>query len=125
MRDRKTDHQVLRFHTQWPPGTHGQYQIDGFAFRRIQDDFGIAEDESVWADGPLPRCFIEFRASPQCVPDPGRLRIEADIPRETDVRRLDQRLDLHFGADEMRDPFRNDLAERVEPAPTRGEIERH
>src|SRR5438094_9140696 len=123
MRDRKTDHEVLRLHTQCPLGTHSQYQIYGFAFRLIQDGFGIAEEELVKADNSLPRCFIEFRASPQCVPDPGRLRIEADIPRETDVRRLDQRLDLHFGADEMRDPFRDDLAERVEPAPTGSELQ--
>src|SRR6266478_6574580 len=120
MCDQKTDHEVLRLHTQCPLGGHGQYQIDGLAFRLVQDNFGIAEEEPVKTDNLLPRCFVELHVSPQCVADPARFRIEADIPREIDIARLDQRLDVHFGREQMRDPFLDHLAQRVEPAPAGG-----
>ena len=58
-------------------------------------------------------------------PIAGRLGIEADIPGEIDVGRLDQRLDLDLDREQMRDPPLDHLAERREPAPPGGEIERH
>src|SRR4029077_746700 len=100
-------------------------QIDGSAFSLVQDGFGITEGEPVKADDALPRRLVELAASPQRVPDPSRVGIEADIPGEIDIGRLDQRLDLALDRQKMRDPPLDHLAERVEPAPSGGKIERH
>ena len=87
---------------------------------------GVAEGEPVEADDALarglrrvPRRSIARRRSRVAC------RIEADIPGQVDVRRLDQRLDLDLDREQMRDPARDHFAERGEPAPAGGEIERH
>src|SRR5262245_51872294 len=109
MSDRKADHEVLRFHAQSPVRRHRQYQIDGLAFSMVQHDVGIAEGEPVKTDDALPSRLVEFSVPPQRVPDPGRLSIEADIPGEIDVGHLNQRLDLNFDRQEMRNPPRDDI----------------
>src|SRR5262249_27178878 len=67
----------------------------------------------------------ELHPAPQGVPNSGRLRIETDIPREIDVARFDQRLDVYVRREQMRDPFLDRFAERVEPASAGREVERH
>src|SRR2546425_1169553 len=56
-----------------PAGLQRQYQIEGLPFRLVQDDLRVAEDEPVKADDTLPRRPVELSASPQRIPDPGRL----------------------------------------------------
>src|SRR5215510_15350050 len=111
MGDRKAGHEILRLHAQHPLGRHRQYQINGLTFRLVQDDLRIAKDELVKADDALARRAVELSASPQGVPDPGRLGVEADIPGEIGIGRLDQRLDLNFDRQKMRDPSLDHRAE--------------
>ena len=60
---------------------------------------------------------VELFAVPQGIADPGRLGIKTDIPAQIDVDGFDQRLDLDLHRQQMRNPPRDHLAERGEPAP--------
>ena len=50
--------------------------------------------------------------------------IEPDIPGQIDVAHLGERLDRHVDAEQMRDPARDRLAQRLQPAPPAGQIDR-
>src|SRR5262249_60547512 len=116
---------ILRSQSQHPRGCARNYKIMALPFPLAQATLRIGKAEPVKADDALARRAVELSASPQGVPDPGRLGIEADIPGKIDAGRLDQRLDLDLDRKKMRDPPLDHLAERIEPTPSGGKIERH
>src|SRR5215831_14404365 len=70
----------------------------------FQDDLGITKGEAIKAHDALARRLVQRSTAPQHVSYASRLGVQADIPGEIDVGRLDQRLDFHVDRQEMCDP---------------------